>query len=170
MDSHGLHKWVSKFSNNSVPRFRTDQTATHDLNQSSIINTLKQSVKLKKDETPTSRSLSELLKIGTYALASLRRATFLLVPKNSDGRIAEKPREKSHTLSLKSQISSFCKLFFLLHVFLPFFNLRRQPLCTILSYYHLTIHLMPSNLGFPTFGVISVVHFHHLSTHATYLT
>ena len=55
---------------------------------SSIINTLKQSVKLKYDETPTSRSLSKLLKIGTYALASLRRATFLLVPKNSDGRIA----------------------------------------------------------------------------------
>ena len=55
---------------------------------SSIINTLKQSVKLKNDETPTSQSLSKLLKIGTYVLALLRRATFLLVPKNSDSRIA----------------------------------------------------------------------------------
>ena len=88
--------------------------------KSSIINTLKQSVKLKLDKTPTSRSLSKLLKTGIYALVSLRRGTFLLIPTNFDGRIARNPREKSHSLSLKSQISSFYKLFSLPHVFSPF--------------------------------------------------
>ena len=65
---------------------------------SSIINTLKQSVKLKLDETPTSRSLSKLLKSGTYAKPSLRRTTLLLVPKNFNGRISRNLREKMLSL------------------------------------------------------------------------
>ena len=50
------------------------------------------------------RSLSKLLKSSTHTLPSPRNTTFLLVPTNSDGRIARKPREKALSLTLKTNL------------------------------------------------------------------
>ena len=84
---------------------------------SNIINTLKQSVKLKYDETPTSRSLSKTPKTGTHALPSLHRTAFLLAPKNSNSRIARNLREMSHYLSLKIKTKPSASPFPPPHVF-----------------------------------------------------
>ena len=105
-------------------------------------------------------------------MSSPRRTTFLLAPKNSDGRIYRKFREKS--LSLKENRH------------FQFLHLPPSPLC--FSFFwpliqeDYTIHYLsfsfklPNNayfvpyFRFSTFGTIPAVHFHHLSTHATCIT
>ena len=48
--------------------------------------------------------LSELHQIGVHAKPSPRRSTLLLAPSRTDGPNDRKSREKSHFLSLDSQI------------------------------------------------------------------
>ena len=55
----------------------------------------------------------------------MRRATFLLVPTNFDGRIAYKSREKWDVLSLKMSKSATASHFLVSHVFASHF-IRRE--------------------------------------------
>ena len=73
---------------------------------SNIRKVLKEGIKPKKGETPTSRSLSKLLKSGNHAKPSSRRAASLLVPMTADGRISHDSREKYDVLSLKRDLHS----------------------------------------------------------------
>ena len=66
---------------------------------------LKERIKPKYGETPTSWSLRKLHKSGTQAKPSLCRADFLLVPKTANGWIACISREKC-SLSLSKNLST----------------------------------------------------------------
>ena len=97
--------------------------------------------RIKQDKIPTSQSLSKLLKTGTHVKPSLHRTTFLLVPTNSDGRIAEKPREKSLTLNLKHKSSN------LLHLppsptFSLGFSKVGDGYCSYFVFFHLNFQIM----------------------------
>ena len=105
-------------------------------------------------------------------LASLRRVTFLLAPKESNGRIARNLREKVLSLSLKSKSQTNCKFFPSFHVLV--FGLKEEDdtiryyVLLSFNYSHNTNHV--PKFGFSTFGTISAFHFHHFSTHATCVT
>ena len=108
-----------------------------------------------------------------YALPSPRRTTFLLSPKESDSRISQKSKEKLDALSLKHKKIGYCISPVSFHVFVFLFHMQEMELYAILSYYHLNISIMPimsPSFGFSTFGTISAVHFHHLSTHVRCVT
>ena len=81
---------------------------------SKIRKILKERIKPKQGETPTSQSLRKLPKSGTHAKPSPRRAASLLVSKHVDGRIARIFREKSDLLTLNSNENVYwmCSLYF----------------------------------------------------------
>ena len=85
-----VQKFISIRSQGLGPT-RRPLTASLDSN---IRKVLKEGIKPKYGETPTSWSLRKLPKFGTYAKPSLRRAVLLLVPKIADGRIVCISREK----------------------------------------------------------------------------
>ena len=94
---------------------------------SNIDKVLKEGIKPKYGETPTSQSLRKLPKSGTHAKPSPRRAAFLLVSKTADGRIFHDSREKVVLLSLKTkQISYWIKFPFSSHFLSFVFKCRRQ--------------------------------------------
>ena len=54
--------------------------------------------------------LSKLYQIGAHAESSPGRVTLLLAPSRTDGPISRNPREKTHLLSLKHKICTYCIL------------------------------------------------------------
>ena len=99
----------------------------------------------------------------------MRRATFLLAPKDFDDRIVYKSREKLDVLSLKSPfLATASPIFLCTFPFGPF--LKKTTTIQYFVFFPLRILLNPStssSFGFSTFVTISAVHFHHLSTHST---
>ena len=114
----------------------------------------------------------KLLKTGVHTYASRRRTTFLLVPKNFDGRIARKSREKLDTLSLKSQnLPTTSPLYHF--TFSSPFSIVGDDTIEYFVLSNLRIPKMTSmspSFGFSTFGTTLAVHFHHFSIHATCIT
>ena len=105
-----------------VPRFGTNQTAPHGLNELQHQKTLKKKCKTSRIKTPTSRSLSKTPETGAHAKLLSRRAALLFGPKKSDSRIAYSSREKEDSLSLRKSNLKLLDIFFFLlpHVFFSF--------------------------------------------------
>ena len=99
----GFQKFISIRSQGLGP-IKRPLTASLYSNNRKI---LKERIKPKWGETPTSRSLSKLLKSGTHSKPYPRRAVLLLAPKTADGRISRYSREKHDSLTLKLHSSIY---------------------------------------------------------------
>ena len=125
-----------------------DQTTSFDSN---IDKVLKEGIKPKYGETPTSRSLRKLPKSGTHAKPSPRRAALLLVLKTADGRISYNLREKEDILSLKNAIFGYWKSPLLPPVFFSFQFEKMSPMQEFVLLSFKTNSKMPILSFFPQF-------------------
>ena len=126
----GVQNFISIRSQGSGP-IKRPLTASFSSN---IRKVLKEGKKPKLGETPTSRSLSKLLKSGTHAKPSLRRAASLLVLTTVEGRISHDSREKYDVLSLRCDLHSYWTSF----PFFPRFVLifvREKESCTLFCHF-----------------------------------
>ena len=138
---------------------------------SNIRKVLKEGIKPKYGETPTSRSLSKLLKSGTHAKPSPRRVAFLSRRLSTVGSPVF--LERSQTFShYKTSIFASVHYFPPLHVFAFEFVGETTTIlfCLLVTYFKFHNDRYVPLFSVLIFGSTSAVHFLHLSTHATYGT